>query len=71
MPLEGLPAGVRATDDGVQPIQLLVTAESLASNSFKDPAEGQCITDAVAMDGSYVKAHRCAHGEKKRGRRSR
>lgn len=25
---------------------------------------GQWITTAVAMDGSYVKAHRCAHGGK-------
>ena len=28
------------------------------------PAAGQWITAAVAMDGSYVKAHRCAHGGK-------
>ena len=27
-------------------------------------AAGQWITAAVAMDGSYVKAHRCAHGGK-------
>jgi transposase len=27
-------------------------------------AAGQWITTAVAMDGSYVKAHRCAHGGK-------
>jgi transposase len=27
-------------------------------------SEGQWITAAVAMDGSYVKAHRCAHGGK-------
>lgn len=27
-------------------------------------AEGQWITASVAMDGSYVKAHRCAHGGK-------
>lgn len=27
-------------------------------------AQGQWITTAVAMDGSYVKAHRCAHGGK-------
>jgi transposase len=33
-------------------------------------AEGQWITHAVAMDGSYVKAHRCAHGGKG-GRRNR
>ena len=33
-------------------------------------AEGQWITTAVAMDGSYVKAHRCAHGGKG-GRRPR
>jgi transposase len=37
---------------------------------LKALAEGQWITDAVAMDGSYVKAHRCAHGEKG-GRRIR
>jgi transposase len=33
MPLEGLSAGVRATDDSVQPVQPLVAAGSLASNS--------------------------------------
>jgi transposase len=33
-------------------------------------AAGQWITTAVAMDGSYVKAHRCAHGGKG-GRRLR
>ena len=27
-------------------------------------AEGRWITTAVAMDGSYVKVHRCAHGGK-------
>ncbi len=27
-------------------------------------ATGQWITTSVAMDGSYVKAHRCAHGGK-------
>lgn len=27
-------------------------------------AQGQWITASVAMDGSYVKAHRCAHGGK-------
>ena len=27
-------------------------------------ADGQWITTAVAMDGSYVKVHRCAHGGK-------
>ena len=32
MPLEGLSAGVRTTDDGVQPVQPLVAAGSLASN---------------------------------------
>ena len=31
---------------------------------LKKLAEGQWITTAVAMDGSYVKAHRCAHGGK-------
>ena len=31
---------------------------------LKALAEGQWITTAVAMDGSYVKAHRCAHGGK-------
>ncbi len=33
-------------------------------------AEGQWITASVAMDGSYVKAHRCAHGGKG-GRKTR
>lgn len=37
---------------------------------LKALAEGQWITTAVAMDGSYVKAHRCAHGGKG-GRRPR
>ena len=37
---------------------------------LKALAEGQWITTAVAMDGSYVKAHRCAHGGKG-GRRLR
>ena len=31
---------------------------------LKELAEGQWITAAVAMDGSCVKAHRCAHGGK-------
>ncbi|QLH40022.1 MAG: IS5 family transposase [Defluviicoccus sp.] len=31
---------------------------------LKALAAGQWITTAVAMDGSYVKAHRCAHGGK-------
>jgi transposase len=38
---------------------------------LKALAEGQWITDAVAMDGSYVKAHRCAHGGKGGRRRRR
>jgi len=33
-------------------------------NILKALAEGQWITASVAMDGSYVKAHRCAHGGK-------
>lgn len=31
---------------------------------LKALSEGQWITEAVALDGSYVKAHRCAHGGK-------
>ncbi|CAK0779883.1 transposase [Azospirillaceae bacterium] len=33
-------------------------------NILKSLSEGQWLPDAVAMDGSYVKAHRCAHGGK-------
>jgi transposase len=31
---------------------------------LKALADGQWITASVAMDGSYAKAHRCAHGGK-------
>lgn len=66
-PLEGLSPVVRPADHGLQPLQPLVWVQAMALDIAL--AAGQMIPGSAVMEGSHVKARRCAYGGKERARR--
>lgn len=63
LPLARLPGGLRSAHHGVQSFQSLVPARLLASDAGR-AGQGWTDRDAVAIDSTYVKGHRSAHGGK-------